>query len=335
MLTPKNTKSQTNEGEEAGTNERVRIGASAGERTGANEAATPNEEIAGEREVAGMGADECAGISEQTFAQLIKEARAEIARILFEIDDITLQINPRLEAEYAVKIGCLENSLLKWQIAARRAKRAYTLAQARINAGEQPDDDLIEAQLDQEFEAWEAKLKESVDRFLTATERMAGKHLMSRADSRRLTKLHRTLVKRLHPDLHPNQSEEEKRFFAMAQAAYELGDLEMLRSIELSTQGMGDEDEDVSVDNLPDDEAAAELELVRAQVRVHDDQLEELKRKPPYCFKEKLEDGNWVIESTCELKGQIETQKQAEAEYRRAYAKLVGRADDGAEDIAD
>ncbi len=64
----------------------------------------------------------------------ICEARARIADLLLEIDDIVLQQNPQIEAEYATKIGYLENDLLKWQIAARRSKRRLALARARGRA---------------------------------------------------------------------------------------------------------------------------------------------------------------------------------------------------------
>ena len=95
-------------------------------------------------------------------------ARSRIAELLLEIDDITLQVNPRIEAEYATKIGFLENELLKWQIAARRARRRYSLAQARANAGESFAEDEFEAQLDEELAEWDALLARSVEVFLQA-----------------------------------------------------------------------------------------------------------------------------------------------------------------------
>jgi curved DNA-binding protein len=81
-----------------------------------------------------------------TVAEQIAEGRARIAELLLEIDHIVLQVNPHIEAEYATKIGYLENDLLKWQIAARRARRRYALAQARANSGEAFAADEFEAQ---------------------------------------------------------------------------------------------------------------------------------------------------------------------------------------------
>lgn len=257
----------------------------------------------------------------------ITDARGRIAELLMEIDDITLQVNPQIEAEYATKIGYLENDLLKWQIAARRAKRRLMLAQARVNSGASLRGDEFEAQLDCELAEWKSLLDRSVKSFLKEAERAAGSRVLSPADSRELKKLHRELIKRLHPDLHPGQSGEAARFFMIAQAAYEKGNLDVLRSIAVATEGMGEEGADAG--GFSGDEAAAELELVLAHERVVKRQLEELKRSNPYALKEKLEDGAWVIRKTSELKKRVEEQKAAVRAYDERFAKLVEGGEDG------
>ncbi len=251
----------------------------------------------------------------------ISEARARIASLLLEIDDIVLQVNPRIEAEYATKIGYLENDLLKWQIAARRARRRYALAQACANAGDSFEKDEFESQLDEELEEWESLLAKSVEAFLDAAERYAGSRPMSPADAHELKRLHRELIKRLHPDLHPGQPGAAMRFFRVAQAAYENGDLDVLRSVAVATEGMGEED---VCAGLTGDEVSIELELVLAHERVIVQQLEELKRSNPYALKEKLEDGAWVVRRTAELKNQIEEQKAATRAYDERFADLAG-----------
>ena len=261
-----------------------------------------------------------------TVKQEISEVRARIAGLLLEIDDIILQVNPRIEAEYATKIGYLENDLLKWQLAARRARRRYALAQARANSGMTFETDEFEDQLDNELEEWENLLARNVKSFLEAAERYAGSRPMSPAESRELKHLHRELIKRLHPDLHPGQPGEATRFFRVAQAAYENGDLDVLRSVAVATEGMGEEDTFAS---LTEDEASIELELVLAHERVIAQQLEELKQANPYALKEKLEDGDWVIRRTSELRGQIEAQKAAAHAYDERFAELAGGHLDG------
>lgn len=255
----------------------------------------------------------------------ISDARARIAEFLLEIDNIVLQVNPQIEAEYATKIGYLENDLLKWQIVARRARRRLALAQARVNRGMTFAADEFETQLDEELAEWESLLAKSVESFLEIAERAAGSRQMSPSDSRELKRLHRELIKRLHPDLHPNQSEEAARFFMVAQAAYENGDLDVLRSVAVATEGMGEEG--ISP-NMTEDEALIELELVLAHERVVFQQLEELKRSNPYALKKKLEDGAWVISRTSELKEQVKEQKAAAQAYDERFRELAERGKD-------
>lgn len=262
------------------------------------------------------------GISEE-----LAQARARIAELLLEIDDIVLQVNPQIEADYATKIGYLENDLLKWQITARRARRRCALAQARANAGQEFSADEFEEQLDAELAEWQELLERSMTEFLRAVERKSSFKPMSPAESRELKQLHRELIKRLHPDLHPGQPEEATRFFMVAQSAYEHGNLEVLRSISIATEDMGDEADDEPA--LNEDEANAELEIALAQERVTSQQLEELKRANPYALKERLEDGEWVMRRTAELKRQIDEQKEAARAYDARFAELSRRRGDG------
>ncbi len=253
----------------------------------------------------------------------IKHVQNIIAEILYEIDYIKLQENPRIEADYATKIGYLENDLLKTQIEARRKKRAYTLAQARINAGESVDVEQIQAQLDSEFEEWQEKLSQAIERFISIAERMAGSKVVSPIQAREIKRIHKILVKRLHPDLHPLQGGDEKRLFAIAQSAYENGDIDLLKSLEVTSRWIDEED---NIDAQTEIEQQAEFEVLLAQMRTCEQQLTALKNSLPYCMKEKLENTKWVMEKTEKLKDEIEQQEQVAAEYERRCKELLGDA---------
>lgn len=54
--------------------------------------------------------------------------RRRIIEVLFEIDEIRLQVNPQILAEYAGAVGYLENDLYSWQLKARRLRREATSA---------------------------------------------------------------------------------------------------------------------------------------------------------------------------------------------------------------
>lgn len=249
----------------------------------------------------------------------IEEARAAIALVLFEIDDIVLQINPQIESDYAVKIGYLENGLLLAQIAARRARRRVSLAQARVNEGGCIDESECDALLDEEFSAWESQLNEQISSYIQTLEDRFNSRPMTATQAKDLKFLHGKLVKRFHPDLNPQQGKDEKRFFLLAQMAYKAGDLETLKAISAATEGM----ERVSaLDNNSSYELYAEYELTCAQLRVAQKQLDELKRANPYALGVKLADAEWVCTNVENLKLQIAEQNKAEKLCEERFRQL-------------
>lgn len=58
-----------------------------------------------------------------SISEKLAEVRQQVIDMLLEIDDIKLQVNPQLLAQYARTIGYLEDDLFKWQLRARRCKR--------------------------------------------------------------------------------------------------------------------------------------------------------------------------------------------------------------------
>ena len=169
----------------------------------------------------------------------LDQTRDDLADLLLEIDHIELQVNPQILNDYNVKIACFENDLLKAEIEVRRAKRKLALAQAQINCGQSITSQAIEEQLEKEFSEWEAQLNAHVQTYLEALENRAARRFLPEQDAHELKQLHRTLIKRLHPDANAGHEGECERFFLIAQAAYEHGDLELLRSIEVATCHLG------------------------------------------------------------------------------------------------
>lgn len=251
----------------------------------------------------------------------IRNARLVVAGILTEIESITLHQNPSIETEWQVKIGVWENRLLEAQIAMRRAKRKYALAQACVNRGEAIDDELIESQLDNEFVQWKDQLSAAVTTYQQAV--VAHMHTVHipQAKAGQLKSLFRILAKRLHPDIHPSDSEDAQMMFFLVKAAYKQGDLEMLESLEVSTRGM-DADE-----KMPQtvDEAEIELAMVMAQVGVMEKRKQDLMSEKPYCLKKLLKDDVWMANHIGKLQAEIEECEKAEATYRNRNLELAGQ----------
>lgn len=256
-------------------------------------------------------------ISAETAAEL-ERLRTRLSDVIFEIDDIELQVNPAIKRDYAVKIACFENNLLEADIEARRAKRKLAMARMQANMGEPIAEDLIESMLQGEFASWEASLKEHLDDYLKHLEERASTRAMSAHDTRELKRLHRLLIKRLHPDTNIGREEECERFFLLAQTAYENGDLDLMRSVEAATTHLG------SGGRAPEseDEAQAEIAIVQARVDIAQGKLNVLKTSNPYALKEKLDDAHWVAETVMDLKERTAQHRRARDYYLDEYRSL-------------
>ena len=247
----------------------------------------------------------------------LEEMRGKLIEVIMEIQDIELQQNPRIEMEWQTKVGCWVLKAQEADLAARRAKRKLALLQAAINVGKEADESLVELALDKEFEAWSMQVAATQNAYERALERRKARTALSAQDAAELKRLHRILVKRLHPDVAGELRGFAQRAFELMQAAYEAGDVEMLRSLEVSTQDL--ERADDVITNV--DELNAEIALCEAQLTVEQEHLENLKNDKPYSLKDKLNNPDWLSETITPLKEQIkECTKIKEAYDQRIEA---------------
>jgi hypothetical protein len=214
--------------------------------------------------------------------------REEVVHLLTEAHDLVHTMKPNLLALYQTKIGVWELKQFRLQCQASRLKRKVELIQASLNQGRWPDLAAIEAQLEEEFRAWEHKLRLESERIAAAEERL--RHLLSPEDDHELKKLYYGLVKRLHPDLNPDLTENQQRLWWRVQEAYELGDLDELRALALLA--------DRSASPVS---TASSLERLTIEQRTLDQQIQRLLKeietiesRPPLTMRSELLDDDWV-----------------------------------------
>jgi hypothetical protein len=249
----------------------------------------------------------------------LKDVQQEVIDVLLEIDNVKFQENPQIIAKYAKLIGYLENDLLNWQLKSRRAKRKFELAKAAANRGKSAIDEALEAQLEAEFAKWEAQLADRLEQQLKLLEKDATMVPLSPKDTRELKKLHKLVIKRLHPDLHPNLSEDAQRFFVVAQKAYEDGDLQTLRVVETATRDY----ETVKGEAvLSPEEQELEFTMAEAQLAIAKEQLETIKDAYPQTLKELLDSPIQIAARKKELEEEIAKQKEAARLYEEKIAAL-------------
>ena len=268
-------------------------------------------------------------VEREGLLEQVMTARADVAEVLLETDDVTLQQIPQIVTEWECTIGVYQTDLLKAQIAARRARRRLELAQARANRGDDPDATAIEQVLDREFESWRHEIEERTKKYLAAVEKRQGSRVLTATEGRELQRLHRELIKRLHPDVNPGEQDTCLRLFRAAQNAYKAGDLATLRSLEVATRGMG-ADAESKRDELARataDELEIELAATQAQLKVLRDRLREIKSREPYALRTYLADTDWVLDTVAGLKREAEEQRSAQQAYDARYAALCGKGE--------
>ena len=184
--------------------------------------------------------------------------------------------------------------------------------QAAINRDEKPDVELIEKSIAKKFEEYFKRINEEARKQKEA-ENLT---LMDENDAKKLTDLHRALVKKLHPDLNPQQTEEEKELFLKVQSAYDLKDLTALERIMINLE-LG---QYTSNDMFTSAKELADYrQKLKDQVTSLEKQIALINSKYPFTFREKLFNEEWVANEKARLKAAEDHLRSQKNELERRY----------------
>lgn len=258
----------------------------------------------------------------QLRVQLIS-VQEQIADTILEYDDIRLQANPQLQHRYMITIGSWKQHRQYADIAARKSKRRYELVMQRINTGQPIDLVLTDRLLEREMAHWQNELLELVREYNDAVMEASGRRLMNEDEGNELSNMYKILMKRLHPDLNSNLTDEERKLLYVAQTAYKAGDLLTLKSLVVATGSM-EKKPDTHRDN--DDALAvleAELTVAQKVLREYERRLEELKEEFPYRLKDQLFDEPWLSSMITSLKQDIENLEATQKLFDNKLANII------------
>jgi len=245
----------------------------------------------------------------------VQELRERLSVLLAEKDDLLCHVCENVEATYMVKIGVLEHKAFELQVKVLRLKRKITLIQAKINRQEKVSETEIETQLNAEYADYAEKLQEQMKAINAALHhgQLGG---LSAEDSKELKTLYRQIVKKLHPDINPNQSETDKKLFLNALDAYKNSDLDTLRAISILKSDTPD-----TITANAFDELNKQEELFDERCRSVSEEIDKIKQSFPYDQMAFLENEDAVKERTQELNKTIEG-------YRTEHKTLEDRLSD-------
>lgn len=249
--------------------------------------------------------------------------RKEIIELVFERDQLKYTICENIKARYIREYGELEYRVYKAYCDFLRLGRKKDYIQAKINRQEKVNLEVIENQLDLDFEQFQKSLKEKLKEFTQAIER-GNLPFLNDEDDKELKRLYKSLVKKLHPDLNPNQSEEEAQFFMDVVSAFKSGDLKTLKLIEfLYQEGVANQAVDSMGIKISFEQEKERLEAIRQEIK---DEIEAIKQKPPYILQKLLSSNEIIKQKKESLKHQLASYQEAIKTQKEAIKDLLGNA---------
>jgi phage host-nuclease inhibitor protein Gam len=210
-----------------------------------------------------------------------------------------------LTSLYLEKLGRLQLELLEKQTEASRLKMKMKLIQAAINRDEQPNLKAIEQEITIRLKKYYAQIQAQSEALEEAKKMLS--HLIPEEETQKLKELFRVLCKRLHPDLNPNLTEEEKDLFIKVKAAYELQRLSELQKILLYLDDSNQE----KLLLISSDEKVERIKHLETQINSLKVKIEQLKQSFPFNMADLILDEDMISLKQEELRIQI---KRAEEE---------------------
>jgi hypothetical protein len=250
----------------------------------------------------------------------IRALKQELAALLLEQHEAEFHARKNIEAEYMEKIGSLEYKALEMRCKALRLGRKYELIAEAVDSLELVELSHIDLRLLREFSAHNEKLSELMGRMNAALSRRG---VLSGAETAELRQLYGTLLKKLHPDLHPVQNEAIASLFADVIRAYKNAALDELRDLYAAAEGRK-ELMDAPVGSM--DRLLKTEERLRDQIGALQKSIKVLKNSYPCNIQNLLDDETKLRERTATLIGRITELRKTCENLEKRIAELLGRS---------
>jgi len=244
----------------------------------------------------------------------VQQLETDLAELVYDRDRLLYHICPKLRTEYMLSIGKLEYAVFEYQCKILRIKRKIDIIQAFLNREQSYNIAEIEKQLDKEYQEYTEKLIEKQKEIENARANKSsyGK-LLTEEESTELKKLYTLIVKKLHPDINPNTTEEQHCQFVDAVNAYKNANLSELRIIYLLLEKTSVTETVNSMDKLK-----TKKELLINEKNYLINEIQKIKETFPYTIKDLLQDND-------KLQHKIDELSKLLTDYQEQYDNIENR----------
>ena len=235
----------------------------------------------------------------------------EYTALVAERDEMRNSDGPRLMALYMEAVGQLQYEILVLQYEIALLKQKRDLLQAYKNRREKPDMKKVEERVEQTAKTYNERIYQEEEKIKHAKEYIKEQQEEEKQEQedekRELRDLYRKLVHRLHPDLHPEQTEWERELFLKVQDAYEKGDLDKLRELAQQLEAGMPTD---AVDNDTTEEWEERVNRLKEEIAKIREEIANMLGQFPFTYRDKLKDQDWISETQAMLRKEIESLKK-------------------------
>lgn len=251
----------------------------------------------------------------------INELKESIADLLEEKDYLTYYTCRNIEVDYMLKVGFLESKLLELEVKIEKAKKRIKLIESYINEDKPINNEEIENKLSENFSEIESELNEMKKMVNFAFEYCnTDKYEISEDDIKEIRDVYRDVLRKLHPDINPNITPDERRILFQATQYYEERNLKFLRSLKSLCIREKTLEETVEIDELEKlQERKKRYEKIRRNIVRS---ITCMKNIFPYNQIEFLKDENEVRKKKDEINQEIESFNKIYAELKKIEEEI-------------
>lgn len=244
-----------------------------------------------------------------------EQLRIEFALLVEKRNYMLYYEEALLTSLYLTTIGNLQFRIftLKGDLAILNEK--IRQGQIFFNRNQLPDWKIIDKEVKKEFHTYLNKVAEEASR-LSAAKELLKSDFLTEEEEKQLKEIYRILVKRLHPDINPDQSEKERELYIGMQAAYQQCNIQAMNDILIYLNGLSEKPASLSTDLV---QQVDHLKAINNDLQLKIDKLND---SFPFNYRSLLTDEEW-IESQKSVFGEQTATLEKEINKKNEYLLLL------------